>query len=117
MITTTEKAAIRIKNILDAKNTYNEENSLPKILGYRFAVKAGGCSGFQYDFYPIYFFDKYDEIFESHGIKIYVDKKSLAIVDGTEIDCSDNLLDKHQFLFKNPHATSLCGCGVSFDLK
>ncbi len=85
------------------------------MIGFRLAVKAGGCHGLQYDFYPIHFCDKHDVIFESHDVKIYVDRKSLPIVYGTEIDHTGNLLEG--FVFKNPNAKSFCGCGTSFELK
>ena len=116
MITTTERAGLRIKQILDTRNLHNKNHGLPEMIGFRLAVKAGGCHGLQYEFYPIYFCNnKYDKIFESNGVKVHVDKKSLAIVDGTEIDHSDNLLE--DFIFNNPRAQSACGCGTSFELK
>lgn len=116
MITITEKAAIKIQQELDAKNSYNSKNNLPEVIGFRLAVKAGGCHGFKYIFYPVCFPDKhYDVIFQSHDIKIYVDKKSLILVEGTEIDYNGNLLEG--FVFNNPNAKSGCGCGTSFELK
>lgn len=115
MVTVTERAALRIKKELDAKNSANKKEGLPQMLGFRLAVKTGGCSGFQYAFYPLWFSDKYDEFFESYGVKIYVDAKSLKFVDGTEIDVTDNLLEG--FVFNNPKAKSSCGCGTSFELK
>ena len=115
MITVTEKAALRIKRILDEKNSLNRKKCLPEYLGFRLAVKAGGCSGFEYYFYPFYYPDKYDAIFESYGVKIYVDRKSLVVVKGTEIDHTGNLLEG--FIFNNPNAKNGCGCGTSFELK
>jgi iron-sulfur cluster assembly protein len=84
--------------------------------GIRFAVKAGGCSGFIY--IPLTVAtkpNKHDQIFESNGTKIFVDPKSLIIIDGTEIDLSNNLIEG--FIFNNPRAKASCGCGTSFELK
>lgn len=115
MITVTQKAAEEIQKELIKRNSGNIKNNLPEMIGFRLAVKSGGCHGLQYHFYPIYFSDKHDVVFESHGIKIYVDRKSIVIVDGTEIDHSGNLLEG--FVFKNPNAKDSCGCGTSFQLK
>lgn len=115
MITVTEKAAAKIRQELDAKNLQNKNDNLPEMIGFRLAIKAGGCHGFQYAFYPIFFTDQYDVVFESHGVKIHVDKKSFVMVDGTEIDLTGNLLEG--FMFNNPKAKSSCGCGTSFELK
>lgn len=115
MITVTEKAAAKIRQELDERNSHNSKNNLPEMIGFRLAVKSGGCHGLQYVFYPIYFSDKYDAIFESHDVKIYIDRESLTIVDGIEIDHTGNLLEG--FVFKNPNAKDSCGCGTSFQLK
>ena len=116
MITITEKAAAKIQKELDEKNSHNSKNGLPEMIGFRLAVKAGGCHGLEYAFYLIYFSDKYDTVFQQHGVKIYVDRKSLVMVDGTEIDHNAvNLLEG--FVFNNPNAKSSCGCGTSFELK
>jgi iron-sulfur cluster assembly protein len=116
MVTVTEKAATKIRKELEAKNEHNRKNNLPDMVGFRLAIKSGGCHGLQYAFYPIYFGDdKHDAIYESRGIKIYVDRKSLVIVEDTEIDHNGNLLEG--FIFNNPRAKSSCGCGTSFELK
>ncbi len=81
--------------------------------GIRVAVEGGGCSGLMYDLQ----FDAEertsDHIFEDKGIKIFVDKKSLLYLLGTELDFSDGLNGKG-FQFKNPNASRTCGCGESF---
>ena len=79
----------------------------------RFGIKAGGCSGFTY---TIDFTDqqtKFDLHFNSHGVRLLVDKKSHLYVIGTTIDWSDDLNDKG-FKFDNPHAKGACGCRTSF---
>lgn len=115
MVTITEKAAVKIRQELDAINSHNNKNNLPEMIGFRLAIKAGGCHGLEYCFYPIYFSEKHDKIYQSYGIKIYVDRKSLTVIEGTEIDHNGNLLEG--FVFNNPNAKTSCGCGTSFELK
>jgi iron-sulfur cluster assembly protein len=110
MITVTLEAAKRLKKILDKNQSNNPE------AGIRLAIRAGGCSGFVY--IPLTVTAKphpHDNVFESNGIRIFVDPKSLVIVKGTEIDHTGNLLDG--FVFNNPNAKNNCGCGTSFEIK
>jgi iron-sulfur cluster assembly protein len=110
MISVTEKAAARLKRMIE------RSGFPPETAGIRFAVKAGGCSGFLY--IPLSVAQKQnpkDTVFESQGIKVFVDPRSLPIVEDTEIDLSDNMIEG--YIFKNPKAKSSCGCGVSFELK
>ena len=83
--------------------------------GLRIAVKAGGCSGYSYTFA----FDEQakdtDQVFEgADGAKVFVDPRSLKLLDGTVLDFDDNNLLATSFTLKNPHAKSTCGCGESF---
>ena len=110
MIIITERAIQGLKHLLEISPVKGPT------VGFRFSVKAGGCSGFLY--IPLTIVAKpneKDSIFESQGIRIFVDPKSLTIVDGTEIDKSDNIFEG--FIFNNPKAKSACGCGISFELK
>lgn len=111
-ITLTELAATKIKEIINEQAKENQFT--PDKTRLRVAVKGGGCSGFSY------MLDlteetagETDEELESHGIKILVDNKSLLYLSGTEIDFRDEVMQQG-FVFKNPNATSSCGCGSSF---
>ena len=85
----------------------------PDAIGLRFGVTRTGCSGWQH------FADlakderEGDTVFEQDGVRIYIDAKSLEIVDGTEIDLIKQRLGE-QFVFRNPNASAECGCGESF---
>jgi iron-sulfur cluster assembly protein len=82
-------------------------------IGVRLAVKTSGCSGFAY---ALEFADAAapdDATFDSHGVTILVDRKSLALLDGTELDFVREGLNEG-FRFQNPNASSTCGCGESF---
>ena len=79
----------------------------------RLFIETGGCSGLQYGMS----FDEAkpdDASFQSEGVPIVVDPKSLEHLDGTTIDFDDGLHGKG-FEIKNPNAHSTCGCGKSFN--
>jgi iron-sulfur cluster assembly protein len=84
-----------------------------KGFGIRLGVKTTGCSGLAY---KIEFADAAlaeDLVFESHGIKILVDPKSLPYLDGTELDYTREGMNEG-FKFNNPNVKAECGCGESF---
>jgi iron-sulfur cluster assembly protein len=104
----TEKAASEIKKIVKDQGLPETETRL------RVGVKGGGCSGFSY------MLDlteeprgEMDEEVDCNGVKILIDMKSALYLDGTEIDFKDEVMARG-FVFKNPNATSTCGCGSSF---
>lgn len=83
--------------------------------GLRIAVKAGGCSGFSYTFAWDAAAKANDEVFEgADGAKVFIDPRSLKLLDGTVLDFDENNLMATSFTLKNPHAKSTCGCGESF---
>ena len=82
--------------------------------GLRVFVQGGGCSGFQYGM----MIEENgqgagDQVFESHGIKLFVDPISVQYLKGAEVDFVDTITGGG-FTIKNPNATSTCGCGSSF---
>lgn len=104
-----ERAAQEIKGII-------KQQGLPEAATrLRVGVKGGGCSGFTYvlDLTEEQCGET-DEELESQGIKILIDNKSLLYLEGTEIDYKTNGMMGGGFVFKNPNATSSCGCGSSF---
>jgi iron-sulfur cluster assembly protein len=85
--------------------------------GLRVGVKAGGCSGYEYVFGWERTPRDTDVVFEGpDGAKVYVDPRSLRVLDGTVLDYDTSLLSKG-FVLNNPNATSVCGCGVSFSVE
>jgi iron-sulfur cluster assembly accessory protein len=108
MIEITENAAGHINRML-AKRSLGER-------GLRVGVKAGGCSGFEYTFGWDASASPGDSVFEaSNGAAVFVDPKSLRLLDGTVLDYDTSLLSKG-FILNNPNAKSTCGCGVSFSV-
>ena len=83
----------------------------------RVGVKAGGCSGYEYVFGWERAPKDTDLIFEGPGgAKVYVDPRSPRVLDGTTLDYDTSLLSRG-FVFNNPNATSVCGCGASFSIE
>ena len=83
--------------------------------GLRIAVKAGGCSGFSYTFAWDSSAKDNDQVFEgADGARVFVDPRSLKLLDGTVLDFDEHNLMATSFTLKNPHAKSTCGCGESF---
>lgn len=82
-------------------------------VGVRVGVKTSGCSGLAY---VLEFVDELapeDIVFTSHGVSVIVDPKSLAYIDGTEMDFVKEGLNEG-FRFRNPNQKGECGCGESF---
>jgi iron-sulfur cluster assembly protein len=85
--------------------------------GLRLGVKAGGCSGFEYTFGWEAAAKPGDLVFDgADGAKVFIDAKSLRLLDGSLLDYDTSLLSKG-FVIDNPHAKSTCGCGTSFSVE
>ena len=106
MITITEKAAKHVANFLAKRG---------KGLGLRFGVRTSGCSGMAYKLEFVDIANPEDHVFESHGVKVLVDPKSLPYIDGTELDFVREGLNEG-FKFNNPNVKDSCGCGESFNV-
>ena len=107
MITITDNGAERVNNFLESRQSG---------LGIRVKITTTGCSGYAYQ---LEFADETnddDTVFESNGVTIIVDPKSLVMVDGTELDYKTEGINAG-FSFKNPMEDETCGCGESFTLK
>src|SRR6186997_170102 len=108
MINVSETAAAKINELLAEENKTDS--------GLRVFVQGGGCSGFQYGL----MIEENgqgsgDQVFESHGVKLFVDPISIRYLTGAEVDFVDTITGGG-FTIKNPQATSTCGCGSSFSV-
>ena len=84
-----------------------------KGVGVRLGVKTTGCSGLAYKLEYVDDLNEEDVVFETQGLKILIDPKSLAYLDGTELDFVREGLNEG-FKFNNPNERDRCGCGESF---
>ena len=81
----------------------------------RLGVKAGGCSGYSYFMGFTSVQRTGDLVLTYEGLQVYVDPKSLELLDGTTVDYQRGLLGSG-IQFKNPRVKRSCGCGESFSL-
>ncbi len=103
-VTLTQSAAQHVQKFLQKRG---------KGVGLRLGVKTSGCSGMAY---KLEFADEAgpeDTQFECHGVKVFVDTRSLPYIDGTELDFVREGLNEG-FRFNNPNVKNECGCGESF---
>jgi iron-sulfur cluster assembly protein len=106
MLTISDKGAEKVREFLTS------QEAGVTMAGLRVGVRGGGCSGFQYQ---LAFDEQRDEdaVFESHGLKLLVDRESLPFVSGSEIDYEESLQGAG-FKVTNPNVVAACGCGSSF---
>jgi iron-sulfur cluster assembly protein len=105
-VTLTDKAAEHVQRYIQKRG---------KGVGLRLGVRTTGCSGLAY---KIEFADEVkpeDNTFESNGVRVLIDPKSLAYLDGTELDFVREGLNEG-FKFNNPNEKDRCGCGESFNV-
>ncbi len=85
-------------------------------LGLRLGTRKSGCSGYAYLVDYADAVGENDEVFESHGVKVVVDRDSLPMLEGMEIDYVRTNLLNEGFEFRNPNVKDSCGCGESFSV-
>ena len=83
--------------------------------GLRVRVMGGGCSGMMYKMEFADGPEEGDEVFENDGFRVYIDKKSLFFLNGSELDYAEALTGAG-FKFHNPNVKGTCGCGESFNV-
>ena len=103
-ITLSERAATHVLGFLARRG---------KGVGLRLGVRTTGCSGLAYKLEYADDAAPEDHAFESHGVKVLVDPRSLSYIDGTELDFVREGLNEG-FKFNNPNVKGECGCGESF---
>ncbi len=105
-VTLTDRAADHVQRYIEKRG---------KGVGLRLGVKTTGCSGLAY---KLEFADEVkpeDTQFETNGVRVLIDPKSLAYLDGTELDFVREGLNEG-FKFNNPNEKDRCGCGESFNV-
>jgi iron-sulfur cluster assembly accessory protein len=108
MITLTDTAAVKVRQLLDAEGADD--------LALRVAVRPGGCSGYSYEMYfdgDIGSDDTQASFGEGPTVKVVVDPASAQLLEGATLDYKDGL-EESGFAITNPNASRTCGCGQSF---
>jgi len=105
-VTLSEKAAQHVANFLAKRG---------KGVGLRLGVRTSGCSGMAYKLEFVDEVNPEDQVFESNGVKVFIDAKSLPYLDGMELDYAREGLNEG-FKFNNPNVKDQCGCGESFNV-
>jgi len=103
-VTLTERAADHISRYLQKRG---------KGIGLRLGVRTTGCSGMAYKLEYVDEPATEDSVFEFHGVKVFVDPKSMPYLSGTQLDYAREGLNEG-FRFSNPNEKATCGCGESF---
>lgn len=104
-VTFTESAAAEIHRLM-AEPGFDAAKEL------RIGVKGGGCSGMSYVLEFDSRTDK-DAAYETNGIHFIMEKSHELYLFGVQVDW-ENGLNNRGFMFKNPNASTTCGCGSSF---
>jgi len=105
-ISLTMPAAERVRGYLERRGSG---------IGLRLGVQKTGCNGFAYVINYADAVNDDDVVFEDQGVQVVVDKDSLAMIDGTEVDFVKEGLNE-AFRFRNPNVSGECGCGESFSV-
>ncbi len=105
-VTMTAAASERVKSFMANRG---------KGIGLRLGIKTTGCSGLAYVLEFVDELNADDEVFEVDNVNIIIDSKSLAYLEGTELDFVKEGLNEG-FQFTNPNAKGECGCGESFNV-
>lgn len=105
-VTLTENAARHVRRSLEKRGRGE---------GLRLGVRTSGCSGMAYVLEYADQIGAEDHVYESYGVKVLVDPKSLVYLEGTELDYTREGLNEG-FRFNNPNQKESCGCGESFSV-
>ena len=105
VLSLSDAAALKLREL-------TKEEANPNI-GLRVYVYSGGCSGFRYGMMLEDQPTAEDDVVEANGVKVYVDRQSISLLTGAEIDYVDTLMGAG-FTVNNPNAVAACGCGSSF---
>ena len=106
MITITDSATVKLKDILAEENNPD--------LKLRIFVQGGGCSGMSYGFTLDEVANEDDFTLDESGVQVLVDSMSMQYLTGAAIDYKEDLMGA-TFSISNPNAQTTCGCGSSFN--
>jgi len=105
VLTLTDKAAARVKEIMQANDAS----------GILVGVKKGGCAGMEYTIDLVTEELPGLDAVEKAGARVFVARETVLFLLGTEMDFEITTL-RTGFVFRNPNQTSACGCGESVEI-
>ena len=105
VLTVTDSAVVKIKNLMEEDGRHN--------LKLRIFVEGGGCSGLKYGFTFDEVINDDDSVVEKDGVMLLVDSLSYQYLLGAEVNYLEDLSGE-RFVIRNPNAQTTCGCGSSF---
>lgn len=103
----TDRAAEHIKGLLSKNDS---------AIGLKLGTETHGCSGLGYTIDYVTEENDELELVEHNGVKVFVDRKSLLFLLGTQMDWEDSMFSTG-FKFTNPNEKGRCGCGESFHVE
>jgi iron-sulfur cluster assembly protein len=104
----TDRAAERVREIV--------ANADGDAEGVRLGVKKGGCAGMEYTVSLVREPDAGDDLVETDGVRVFIDRSASLFLLGTEMDYEETKF-RSGFVFRNPNQVSACGCGESVELR
>ncbi len=108
MITITEQAALKLKDLLESQEQPN--------IALRLFIAQGGCEGYSYGMAFETEQKQGDQVIEHGGVRVLVDATSYQVLNGIQIDYMKSQMGEG-FTVRNPNAVSTCGCGHSFKTR
>lgn len=105
LLTITEAAAQQIKTLLEGRGKPS--------YGIRIGIRSKGCTGLSYTLEFADVVGPYDDVVETHGVKVLIDPKAVMFILGSQMDYVKDKLSAG-FVFQNPNEKGKCGCGESF---
>lgn len=105
LLTITPKAAERIKSLMGKRQE--------PTAGLKLGTRVAGCSGFMYELDFVADANPEDVVVDVDGVRLFLQADSVQYLKGVEMDFEEDKFATG-FVFNNPNATSLCGCGESF---
>ena len=109
----TRKAALTLTPAAEARIAQLMAKAPEGSVGVKLSTPRRGCSGLAYSVDYVTAEKPFDEKIETPGGVFYVDGASVLYLIGSRMDWKEDDFAAG-FVFENPNAKGMCGCGESF---